>query len=147
MRAAAASLRALPGDVARAGALEDVAEVLAASSVPDAVARLDDALALYDGAGCVRDAARVRRRLRDAGVRRRRVAVPRAGGWAGLTAAELAVVEVVAGGATNRDAAEQLFLSPHTVSSHLRHAFEKLGISSRVELAKLFAERAGATDG
>ena len=45
---------------------------------------------------------------------------------------------MVAGGATNRQAAERLFLSPHTVSTHLRHAFDKLGIRSRVELAVLY---------
>ena len=56
-----------------------------------------------------------------------------------LTRSELAVAELVAVGATNRQAAEQLYLSPHTVSSHLRHAFEKLGIRSRIELALLFA--------
>ena len=39
----------------------------------------------------------------------------------------------------NRAAAEQLYLSPHTVSMHLRHVFTKLGISSRVELARLYA--------
>jgi DNA-binding CsgD family transcriptional regulator len=76
--------------------------------------------------------------LCDLGVRRPRVHVgPPVG--AVLTRSELAVVELVALGATNRQAAEQLFLSPHTVSTHLRHAFEKLGIRSRVELAILFA--------
>jgi DNA-binding CsgD family transcriptional regulator len=84
----------------------------------------------------------VRRRLLELGIRRRRRARPRPGaGWGGLTAAELAVVRLVAEGATNRQAAERLFLSPHTVSSHLRHAFEKLTIRSRVELAMLYAER------
>jgi predicted ATPase/DNA-binding CsgD family transcriptional regulator len=58
-------------------------------------------------------------------------------GWASLTDAELRVAYLVAGGATNRDAAEQLFLSPHTVSSHVRSAFAKLGINSRIELARI----------
>jgi DNA-binding NarL/FixJ family response regulator len=57
-----------------------------------------------------------------------------------LTRSELAVVELVARGATNRQAAERLFLSPHTVSTHLRNTFEKLGIRSRVELAVMFAQ-------
>jgi DNA-binding CsgD family transcriptional regulator len=47
----------------------------------------------------------------------------------------------VAQGATNREVAEQLFLSPHTVNAHLRHVFVKLGIHSRVELARMAAKR------
>ncbi|MFC4007151.1 ATP-binding protein [Nonomuraea purpurea] len=57
-------------------------------------------------------------------------------GWEALTAAELRVVRLVARGMTNREAAAELFLSPHTVDSHLRHAFAKLGVSSRVELTR-----------
>jgi DNA-binding CsgD family transcriptional regulator len=54
-----------------------------------------------------------------------------------LTAAEKAVAQLVAEGLTNREVAERLFVSPHTVNSHLRHVFTKLGINSRVELARL----------
>jgi DNA-binding CsgD family transcriptional regulator len=54
-----------------------------------------------------------------------------------LTRAEREVVELVAAGGTNRRVAEQLFLSPHTVNTHLRNAFLKLGVRSRVELARL----------
>ena len=61
-------------------------------------------------------------------------------GWESLTESELRVVRLVGRGATNRDAAERLYLSPHTVSSHLRHAFAKLRINSRVELARLLHE-------
>ncbi|HUN35284.1 MAG TPA: LuxR family transcriptional regulator [Trebonia sp.] len=61
--------------------------------------------------------------------------------WPELTRAELAVVSLAARGATNREVAERLYLSPHTVHSHLRHVFVKLGIRSRVELARLAAER------
>jgi DNA-binding CsgD family transcriptional regulator len=76
--------------------------------------------------------------LCDLGIRRP-PAPAAAPGRTKLTRSELAVAELVARGATNRQAAEQLFLSPHTVSTHLRHAFEKLGIRSRVELAIIFA--------
>ena len=58
-------------------------------------------------------------------------------GWAALTPAELDVIRVVVAGRTNREAAALLFLSPHTVSSHLRHAYAKLGINSRVELVRV----------
>jgi DNA-binding CsgD family transcriptional regulator len=66
-------------------------------------------------------------------------------GWASLTDAELSVVELIASGLTNREAAEKLYLSPHTVDSHLRHIFRKLDIRSRVELARLFASRTTST--
>jgi DNA-binding CsgD family transcriptional regulator len=49
-------------------------------------------------------------------------------------------VRVVALGATNREVAEKLFVSPHAVNSHLRHIFTKLAIRSRVELAPKAAE-------
>ena len=133
--------------VARAEVLEDAAGVLSETARHEAVSSLDNALALYVAAGAERDAARVRGQLRELGVRRRVVKRPTPSGttvWAGLTQSELAVVRLVAEGATNRQAAERLYVSPHTVHSHLRHAFTKLGIRSRVELAVLYADHAGA---
>jgi len=61
-------------------------------------------------------------------------------GWAALTESELAVVRLVTEGFTNREVAERLYVSPNTVSSHLRRAFEKLGINSRVALTRMAAE-------
>jgi len=52
---------------------------------------------------------------------------------------QLEVARQVARGLTNRQVAERLFLSQHTVSNHLRHAFAKLEVTSRVELARLAA--------
>ncbi|MFF0380757.1 helix-turn-helix transcriptional regulator [Actinoplanes missouriensis] len=49
--------------------------------------------------------------------------------WSRLTVTELAVVEKIAAGATNREVAAAMFLSPHTVNTHVRHAFTKLGIT------------------
>jgi DNA-binding CsgD family transcriptional regulator len=83
----------------------------------------------------------VRSRLRDHGVRRRVVARERAEtGWAAMTDSELAVARRVAQGLTNREVAEQLFVSPHTVSSHLRSIFAKLDITSRLALTRIAAE-------
>jgi DNA-binding CsgD family transcriptional regulator len=48
---------------------------------------------------------------------------------------------LIASGATNREAAEHLYVSPHTVASHVRNAFRKLEIRSRVELAAIVAQR------
>jgi DNA-binding CsgD family transcriptional regulator len=58
-------------------------------------------------------------------------------GWAALTPREREVVALVTLGATNRQAARALRLSPHTVSTHLRHVFTKLGVCSRVELTRI----------
>jgi DNA-binding CsgD family transcriptional regulator len=57
--------------------------------------------------------------------------------WRTLTDAELRVAELVAGGLTNRNIAEYLNLSPHTVDAHLKHIYTKLDIHSRVELTVL----------
>jgi DNA-binding CsgD family transcriptional regulator len=54
-----------------------------------------------------------------------------------LTAQQLQIARCVAVGATNREVAAQLFLSPRTVDHHLRNIYTKLGIRSRVELARL----------
>jgi DNA-binding CsgD family transcriptional regulator len=62
-------------------------------------------------------------------------------GWDSLTAAELRVVALVATGATNKEIAGRLWLSPHTVDTHVRHALEKLGLRSRVEMARQAGER------
>ena len=61
-------------------------------------------------------------------------------GLASLSAAQLGTAELVASGLTNREAATRLYVSRHTVDFHLRQIFNKLGINSRVELARLVAE-------
>ena len=53
----------------------------------------------------------------------------------GLTRRELEVVRLIAVGRTNRDVAQELFLSPRTVDMHVRNVLRKLDCRSRVEAA------------
>jgi len=57
-------------------------------------------------------------------------------GWESLTPAELDVVRLLSQGLSNKDIAEHLFVSPRTVQAHLSHAYSKLGLSSRLQLAQ-----------
>jgi DNA-binding CsgD family transcriptional regulator len=127
-----------------AAAREDLGRMLAARSASvEAARQLEAAYDFYARVGAQRDTARVRGSLRALGIRKHQgtMAKPQHG-WASLSRSELAVVELVAQGLTNREAAAELFLSPDTINTHLRHAFMKLGIRSRVELARLAVERA-----
>ncbi len=54
-----------------------------------------------------------------------------------LTARELQIVEMVAAGLRNREIGEKLFISEGTVKIHLHKIYEKLGVSSRIELTLL----------
>ena len=131
-----------PRPIVRGYALEDLGVARAgAGAVDAAIEAFDGALALFAEAGAAWDVGRVRGRLRDHGVRRRLVPRERAEtGWEAMTDSELAVARLVAQGLTNREVAEQLFVSPHTVSSHLRSIFAKLEINSRLALARIAAE-------
>jgi DNA-binding CsgD family transcriptional regulator len=58
------------------------------------------------------------------------------GAWAGLTAQQRRIVEAVGKGASNREVAAELFLSPRTVDYHLRNVYMRLGVRSRGELIR-----------
>ena len=57
-----------------------------------------------------------------------------------LTRAEQGVAELVVEGLTNKQMAEQLFVSHYTIDSHLRSIFKKLGVSSRLELKRILPQ-------
>jgi len=128
----------------RAGALEDAGNAWAGHGNRDrATTLLSQAYALYEELGDADDLARVRSSLRAAGTRLRHWshADRPAFGWDSLTDTERRVADLVAQGLSNRQVANRVFLSTHTVAFHLRHIFWKLGITSRVQLARIAAEQ------
>jgi ATP/maltotriose-dependent transcriptional regulator MalT len=141
--AAAHGARAAPRLLARASALEDSGRhLLERGNIADGARDLNEALDGYASIGAARDELRVRSALRVAGIRRRPLARRDAkdleqSPLAPLTSAERRVVRLVTEGLTNREVGERLYVSPYTVGTHLKHIFDKLQISSRVELTRL----------
>ena len=100
--------------------------------------RLGAALDAFETLGARPWAERAAAELRAGGARASRG--PKARGDA-LTAQELQVVLVVCEGLTNKAVGARLFLSPRTVETHLAHAFRKLGVHTRTELAHVLSSR------
>lgn len=99
--------------------------------------RLRSALEAFDHFGAPHCAARARDELRALGAPAAPThSVDPAGR---LTAQQLLVARMVAEGATNREIAARLALSPRTIDHHLRGVFTRLGIRSRIELVRLIA--------
>ncbi|MEV4807278.1 AAA family ATPase [Nonomuraea sp. NPDC049421] len=97
----------------------------------DARDQLRTAYEMLSDMGMEAFAGRAARELRAVGEQpRKRVTQPADA----LTPQELRIARLVAAGATSREAAAQLFLSPRTIDAHLRNIFGKLGIASRREL-------------
>ena len=123
---------------------EDVGDALAARGRRDEASEVFSAvLEAYAQMGMEPAVARVASRLRSLGVRRG-VRGPRARsttGWESLTAMEQQVVRLVAQGLTNPHIGRRLYISRHTVASHLKHVYAKLGVTSRVDLAAEVARR------
>ena len=132
-----------PRSMALASAWEDLGLAhQRKGTADDGIDALTEALVLFARAGATRDAARLRGRLRALGIRRRVATAEKPStGWAAMTTSELAVAELVTSGLTNREVADRLFVSPHTVNTHLRRVFAKLAVNSRVDLTRLATER------
>ena len=135
-----------PDPWARASAAEDLAVLhLAYGDRGQAIGRLTQAVDGYQQAGAAADTARIRRRLRKLGVRRRHwTQAPSrpVSGWDSLTDIERTASELVAQGLNNQQVADQMYISVHTVAFHMRQIFRKLGIGSRVELARIVLQQA-----
>ena len=104
---------------------------------------LEHAAALLDSVGAKRYRAAAERELRQLGhhIHRRSQAGAQGGGVDALTQRELEIARRIVDRRTNREIAEELFLSPKTVETHIRNIFGKLGADSRVEVARI-VERA-----
>src|SRR5262249_10495945 len=104
------------------------------------------ALDLAATGGLVATAERAREELRLTGARLRRA---ESTGVASLTPSERRIVDLAAGGATNPEIAQALFVTVKTVEMHLGNAYRKLGITSRRDLAHLVAppKASGASTG
>lgn len=97
---------------------------------------------LYDGLGANWDLAHLRAQLRRHGIRRGPRAKHRRArtGWNSLTPTETKIAGMVAAGLPNRQIAEHLVLSPRTVGTHVSHILAKLGVRSRIDIAREAAE-------
>ena len=93
---------------------------------------VEEALGMFEGQGAVVWAQRCRAELEVLTSRREPGA---------LTPAEERVVDLAAEGHPNKEIAARLFLSVHTVELHLTHAYAKLGVRSRAELAHRMTTR------
>ncbi|MFI6660975.1 LuxR C-terminal-related transcriptional regulator [Streptomyces sp. NPDC050523] len=101
--------------------------------------RLHSALEAFDSFGAPHCAAQARAELRALGA----PAGPVRSGdapTARLTAQQLLIARMAADGATNREIAARLALSPRTIDHHLRGVFARLGIRARIELVRLLGD-------
>jgi DNA-binding NarL/FixJ family response regulator len=125
----------LEGSTARlelAKALTALGSLLRLSRRPkEAREPLRRALELAEACGAAALESHVRSELAAAGVRPRTTALS---GIESLTASERRVAALAAAGGTNRDIAQELFVTPKTVEVHLSNTYRKLGIGSRREL-------------
>jgi DNA-binding NarL/FixJ family response regulator len=117
---------------------------LAAAGQRDkALSQLETAASEFDAFGAFRYRDQVDFQLRQLGGtihRRSRPGQTDGRGVETLTGRELEVAELVLDRRTNREIAEMLFLSTKTVESHMRNIFNKLGVSSRVEVARTLGQ-------
>ncbi|WP_322097289.1 LuxR C-terminal-related transcriptional regulator [Nakamurella alba] len=146
-RIAAGALGASGSAIGEMQGWEEAAVAAAAAGDRDAARTYADRCRHHSSAlGAVTVDRRLASRLRDHGVRlgatgaRGRPAT----GLASLTPTESLVAQRVSQGLTSPQIADQLYVSPRTVQTHVSNILRKLDLRSRVELAALFARRADA---
>jgi DNA-binding NarL/FixJ family response regulator len=143
--AAAAAQRSLDAAVSMGGHLQAafslalLGEALAAAGErPRAIEALREAERQFETLGSIRMRDATRRQLRKLGARaeKRGPATAEQSGLEALTAREREIADLITDRLTNREIAERLFLSAKTIESHVRNLFMKLGVSSRVDVAR-----------
>ena len=131
----------LPATMERAHALVDLGAALRRSGQRSAAAGpLHEGHELAESFGARPLAERAGVELEAAGARPRK---PVRTGLEALTASERRIVDLAAGGQSNAEIAQALFVTLRTVETHLTNAYRKLGISGRRELAKALEGAAG----
>jgi ATP/maltotriose-dependent transcriptional regulator MalT len=141
LRTALARAESIRSPVYVAWCRELLGLALVATGDREAAAReLSIASEMSDLLGAVRHRDRIDGDLRRLGQtvhRRSRPGTRRSGGVEALTGRELEVAELIRSHATNREIANHLFLSLKTVETHIRNIFNKLGVTSRAEIARM----------
>ena len=143
---AAVHYRAAGCRIELAHTVEDAAETFArCGRLAQARALVGEAIEIYTHLGANWDIRRADARLRPYGIRRG-VRGPRrrpARGWEALSPTEVTVAHLVAQGRSNPDIATELVLSRRTVQCHVSNILTKLGMHSRIEIAR-YVEELGA---
>lgn len=133
-------LESTPARIDLALAATDLGEALhEAGQIDDSRARLRQALALAEASCAQPLAERAYRALLATGARPRR---KRQSGVFALTGRERRIARLAANGMTNQEIASSLFIARRTVEFHLSHAYRKLGVDGRADLAEAMSEPA-----
>lgn len=136
--------------LARAKTLEAAAITFAGSPAEDrgsARAAFTHAIDLYSKLDAQWDVARLRAMFRAFGIRRGPTVKHRQAthGWDSLTPTEGKIAALVVEGLSNPQIAARLYLSPRTVGTHVSHILNKLGVSSRIDIAREAARHQSAS--
>jgi DNA-binding NarL/FixJ family response regulator len=125
----------------RARALELLGRSLVDSDRTESIEALKRAAAAFEACGAVWRADRVRETLRGLGGRGR-IAATAGLGPSALSAREREVARLAAHSLSAREIGERLFIGERTVETHLANVYAKLGVRSKVELARRASELA-----
>jgi DNA-binding CsgD family transcriptional regulator len=96
--------------------------------------QLRAAIEAFDALGIVSWGERAREELRASGETSRRRSVA---SWDELSPQELQIAQMAAGGQSNREIGQRLYISHRTVGSHLYRIYPKLGITNRAQLYRV----------